>query len=71
MNGSALLLVPAPKKEADAWLAPDPAAVAANYDEAQFAPAVAELTKMMRAYTKADTFNFSLGANQLRDGLRR
>jgi cytochrome c-type biogenesis protein CcsB len=70
MNGSALLIIPSPKKEADAWLAPDPAAVAANYDEAQFAPAFAELTKMMRAYTQADTFNFSLGASRLRDSLR-
>ncbi len=70
MNGSALLIIPSPKKEADAWLAPDPAAVAAYYDEAQFAPAFAELTKMMRAYTQADTFNFSLGANRLRDSLR-
>lgn len=70
MNGSALLIIPSPKKEADAWLAPDPAAVAAYYDEAQFAPAFAELTKMMRAYTQADTFNFSLGASRLRDSLR-
>ena len=70
MNGSALLIIPSPKKEADAWLAPDPATVAAYYDEAQFAPAFAELTKMMRAYTEADTFNFSLGASRLRDSLR-
>jgi cytochrome c-type biogenesis protein CcsB len=71
MNGSALLIIPSPKKEADAWLAPDPAAVAAYYDEAQFAPAFAELTKMMRAYTGADTFNFSLAASRLRDSLRK
>ena len=70
MNGSALLIIPSPKKEADAWLAPDPAAVAANYDEAQFAPAFAELSKMMRAYTEADTFNFSSGVSRLRDSLR-
>ena len=70
MNGSAVLIIPSPKKEADAWLAPDPATVAAYYDEAQFAPAFAELTKMMRAYTGADTFNFSLGASRLRDSLR-
>ena len=70
MNGSALLIIPSPKKEADAWLAPDPATVAAYYDEAQFAPAFAELTKMMRAYTEADTFNFRLGASRLRDSLR-
>ena len=70
MNGSALLIIPSPKKEADAWLAPDPAAVAASYEEAQFGPAFAELSKMMRAYTEADTFNFSLGASRLRDSLR-
>jgi cytochrome c-type biogenesis protein CcsB len=70
MNGSALLIIPSPKKEADSWLAPDPAAVAAHYDEAQFASAFTELTKMMRAYAQADTFNFSLGANRLRDSLR-
>src|SRR5438094_5504646 len=28
MNGRALLIIPSPKKEADAWLVPDPAAVA-------------------------------------------
>jgi cytochrome c-type biogenesis protein CcsB len=70
MNGSALLIIPSPKKEADAWLAPDPAAVAVNYDEAHFAPAFAELSKMMRAYNQADAFNFSLGASRLRDSLR-
>jgi cytochrome c-type biogenesis protein CcsB len=70
MNGNALLIIPSPKNEADPWLLPDPASVATYYDEAQFAPAFAELTKMMRAYTQADTFNFSSGARQLRDNLR-
>src|SRR5216117_2399998 len=53
MNGNALLIVPSPQRETDAWIVPDPAAVAAyyNYNETQFAPALAELTKMMRAYT--------------------
>src|SRR5438067_12373924 len=36
----------------------------------QFAPAFAELTKMMRAYTEGDGYNFSRAANQLRAGLR-
>src|SRR5437773_11260739 len=70
MNGNALLIVPSPQKETDAWMVPDPAAIAASYNEAQFAPAFAELTKMMRAYTQGDGFNFSRAANQLRAGLR-
>src|SRR6266487_3395377 len=70
MNGNALLIVPSPQRETDAWIAPDPAAVAAYYNETQFAPAFAELTKMMRAYTQGDGFNFSRAANQLRAGLR-
>src|SRR5437016_2740252 len=59
MNGNALLIVPSSQRETDAWMVPDPGAIAAYYNEAQIAPAFAELTKMMRAYTQADTFNFS------------
>src|SRR5438034_3268524 len=70
MNGNALLIVPSSQRETDAWIVPDPAAVAAYYNETQFAPAFAELTKMMRAYTQGDGFNFSRAANQLRAGLR-
>ena len=70
MNGNALLIVPSPQKETDAWMVPDPGAIAAYYNEAQIAPAFAELTKMMRAYTQADTFNFSSAARQLQDNLR-
>ena len=70
MNGNALLIVPSPQRETDAWLVPDPTAVAAYYNETQFAPAFAELTKMMRAYTQADAFNFSIAARQLQDNLR-
>jgi cytochrome c-type biogenesis protein CcsB len=70
MNGNALLIIPSPKNEVDPWLLPDPASVATYYDEARFAPALSELTKMMRAYTQPDTFNFSSGARQLRDNLR-
>src|SRR6266478_7273162 len=70
MNGNALLIVPSPQRETDAWLVPDPTAVVAYYDETQFAPAFAELTKMMRTYTQADAFNFRIAARQLQDNLR-
>jgi len=70
MNGNALLIVPSPQSETDAWVVPDPATVAGYYNETQFAPAFVELTKMMRAYTQADTFNFSSAARQLQDNLR-
>jgi len=70
MNGNALLIVPSSQRETDAWMAPDPGAVAGYYNETQIAPAFAELTKMMRAYTQADTFNFSSAARQLQDNLR-
>src|SRR5438105_13369199 len=70
MNGNALLIVPSPQRETDVWMAPDPTAVAGYYDETQIAPAFAELTKMMRAYTQADAFNFSSAARQLQDNLR-
>src|SRR5437667_5949041 len=70
MNGNALLIVPSSQRETDAWMAPDPGAGAGYYNETQIAPAFAELTKMMRAYTQADTFNFSSAARQLQDNLR-
>src|SRR5437879_276578 len=70
MNGNALLIVPSPQRETDAWMAPDPGAVAGYYNETQIAPAFAELTKMMRAYTEADAFNFSIATRQLQDNLR-
>ncbi|HZA37734.1 MAG TPA: cytochrome c biogenesis protein CcsA [Candidatus Baltobacteraceae bacterium] len=70
MNGRALLIVPSPKNEADAWAVPDPEAVAIYYNETQVAPAFSELTKMMRAYAQGDAFNFGSAARQLRDNLR-
>src|SRR6266700_1153969 len=70
MHGNALLIVPSAQRETDAWVVPDPATVASYYSEMQFAPAFAELTKMMRAYTEADAFNFSSAARQLQDNLR-
>jgi cytochrome c-type biogenesis protein CcsB len=70
MNGRALLIVPSPKNEADAWAVPDPEAVAIYYNETQVAPAFSELTKMIRAYAQGDAFNFGSAARQLRDNLR-
>ncbi len=70
MDGSALLIVPAPKNETDAWMVPDPSAIAGFYNEAQFGPALAATTSMMRAYQQGDSFNFSSAARQLRENLR-
>jgi cytochrome c-type biogenesis protein CcsB len=70
MNGRALLIIPSPKKEADAWLVPDPAAVATYYNETQFGRALSELTKMMRAYVQGNELNFGSAARQLREALR-
>ena len=70
MNGRALLIIPSPKKDADAWLVPDPAAVATYYNETQFAPALSALTKMMRAYVQGTALNFGSAARQLRETLR-
>jgi len=70
MNGRALLIIPSPKNEADAWVVPDPAAVAIYYNETQVAPVFSDLTKMMRAYVQGDAFNFGSAARQLRETLR-
>jgi cytochrome c-type biogenesis protein CcsB len=70
MTGNALLIVPAPRSETDPWAVPDPAAVASYYNEAQFAPAFSQVTKMTGAYTQGDAFNFSSAARQLRENLR-
>jgi len=70
MTGNALLIVPAPRSETDPWAVPDPAAVASYYNEAQFAPAFSQVTKMTGAYAQGDTFNFSSAARQLRENLR-
>jgi cytochrome c-type biogenesis protein CcsB len=70
MSGSALIVVPAPQNETDAWAVPDPAAVAPYYNETQFAPALAAATEMTRAYQQGDAFNFSSTARKLRENLR-
>jgi len=70
MTGNALLIVPAPRTETDPWAVPDPAAVSSYYNEAQFAPAFSQVTKMTGAYGQGDAFNFSSAARQLRENLR-
>jgi cytochrome c-type biogenesis protein CcsB len=70
MDGSALLIVPAAKSATEPWAVPDPPAVAPYYNEQQFAPAMASLTQMMRAYQSGDSFNFSAAARQVRETLR-
>lgn len=70
IDGSALLVVPAPEKETDPWLLPDPSVAGTYYNEAQFAPAFGQLQSMATAYAQADSFAFGRSANQLRQNLR-
>src|SRR5882724_4187427 len=68
MDGSALLIVPAPTNETDPWV--EPSGWSKFYSEAQFAPVQTQLQKAATAYVNGDGFNFSRAANQLRDNLR-
>jgi cytochrome c-type biogenesis protein CcsB len=70
IDGSVLLIVPAPEKETDPWLLPDPSVAVAYYNETQFAPAFDQLQSLASAYTQADSFAFNRSANQLRQNLR-
>jgi cytochrome c-type biogenesis protein CcsB len=70
MDGSALLMVPAPKKETDPWAPPLPLAIASYYDESQSEAVAPPLQEMMAAYNEADSFKFSRSAHQLREKLR-
>jgi cytochrome c-type biogenesis protein CcsB len=69
MDGSALLIVPAPKNETDPWVPPVPSAIASYYNEWQ-SEAVPPLQELIAAYHEADSFKFSRSANQLREKLR-
>jgi cytochrome c-type biogenesis protein CcsB len=68
MNGNALLIIPAPKSENDAWAVPPE--FSRYYTEQQFAPIQIDLQTMATSYLQADGFNFSRAANRLREGLR-
>jgi cytochrome c-type biogenesis protein CcsB len=68
MDGSGLLILPAPTNETDPWL--DPSAWSKYYSESQFAPVQAQLQTLATGYVSGDKFNFSRAANQLRENLR-
>jgi cytochrome c-type biogenesis protein CcsB len=68
MDGSALLIVPAPTKETDLWV--DPSGWSKYYAEAQLAPIQVQLQRVANSYVQGDGFNFSRAANQLRENLR-
>jgi cytochrome c-type biogenesis protein CcsB len=70
MDGSALLMVAAPKNETDPWVPPAPSAIDAYYNESQSEAVQPLLQEMMAAYHEADSFKFSRSANQLRGKLR-
>ena len=68
MDGSAFLIVPAPRSETDPWIVPP--AFPQYYSEAQFAPIQIQLQTLATGYVQGDGFNFSRAANQLREALR-
>jgi cytochrome c-type biogenesis protein CcsB len=68
MDGSAFLIVPASKSATDAWVVPPE--FSRYYTEEQFAPIQTQLQATATAYVGGDSFNFSRGAKQLREGLR-
>jgi cytochrome c-type biogenesis protein CcsB len=69
MDGSALLILPAPANETDPWL--EPALSGSKYyPEVQLAPIQSQLQTVATGYVNGDAFNFSRAANQLRENLR-
>jgi len=68
LDGSALLIIPAPTNEIDTWV--DPSGWSKYYSEAQFAPVQGQLQTLAAAYVNGDAFNFSRGTNQFRENLR-
>jgi cytochrome c-type biogenesis protein CcsB len=68
MDGSALLIIPAPRNETDAWV--QPSEFGRYYSDAQFAPVQTQLQTLANAYAQGDGFNFSRAAHQLRENLR-
>jgi cytochrome c-type biogenesis protein CcsB len=68
MDGSALLIVPAPTNETDPWI--DPSGWSKYYSESQVVPIQTELQTVANSYVQGDGFNLSRAANQLRENLR-
>ena len=69
MDGSALLIIPAPGSETDPWIGPSE--FSRYYADVQFAPVQTQLRTLATAYTQGDGFNFSRAASQLRESLRK
>jgi cytochrome c-type biogenesis protein CcsB len=67
LDGSALLIIPAPKNETDAWV--DPSQWSRYYSETRFAPVQIQLQTLATGYANGDRFSFSRAANQLRQNL--
>src|SRR5438128_7552614 len=68
MDGSALLIIPAPASETDPWV--DPSGWSKYYPEAQVAPLQTQLQTVANSYVQGDGFNLNRAANQLRENLR-
>ena len=69
MDGSALLIVPAPTNETDPWVEPDLGG-SKYYSDAQFAPIQSQLQTIANSYAQGDGFNLGRAANQLRENVR-
>ena len=68
MDGSALLIIPAPTNETDPWV--EPSGWSKYFAETQFAPIQVQLQTLATSYAQGDGFNFSHAASQLRENLR-
>jgi cytochrome c-type biogenesis protein CcsB len=68
MDGSALLIIPAPTNETDPWV--EPSGWSKYLAQAQFAPIQIQLQTLATSYAQGDGFNFSHAASQLRENLR-
>jgi len=68
MDGSALLIIPAPTKETDPWV--DPLGWSKYYAEARLRPIQIQLQTVATGYMQGDGFDLSRAANQLRENLR-
>ncbi len=67
-DGSAFLIVPAPRSETDPWIVPP--AFPQYYSDEQFAPIQTQLQTLATSYVQGDGFNFSRASSQLRENLR-
>ncbi|HZR04768.1 MAG TPA: cytochrome c biogenesis protein CcsA [Candidatus Udaeobacter sp.] len=68
MDGSALLIVPAPASDTDPWV--DPSGWSKYYSKEQVAPLQTQLQIVASSYVQGDGFKLNRAANQLRENLR-